>query len=280
MQWTVSSMQQSSIMTWKPARCLHSRTWIRSAVQLTRFILPAAWQQGSRWSSTCTTPCAAPSTGTMRQLHYPHAECGNSEHGGFSDHVPTPVNVPQPEDGISSGAGHQTTILHTTLHAWESGMHLTPNLSFATWIFSLPFHHSVPDFIISPWVPANLLIHDQGTIYADNSTYTHGSILHFLQELWGLEGLNNRVQWAKTFETVFTKKRPNDTPKTLVKPTWYGGSGQPEPEPFFLLNQDESYYACRRPRLRLRYKGWKMENRHIDNATIVEYRGMIIEISG
>lgn len=68
----------------------------------------------------------------MRQLHYPHAECGNSEHGGFSDHVPTPVNVPQPEDGISSGAGHQTTILHTTLHAWESGMHLTPNLSFAT----------------------------------------------------------------------------------------------------------------------------------------------------
>ncbi|KAF4762706.1 hypothetical protein HAV15_005494 [Penicillium sp. str.  len=115
--------------------------------------------------------------------------------------------------------------------------------------------NAVPDFIISPWVPANLLIHDQGTIYADNSTYTHGSILHFLQELWGLEGLNNRVQWAKTFETVFTKKRPNDTPKTLVKPTWYGGSGQPEPEPFFLLNQDESYYACRRPRLRLRYKG-------------------------
>lgn len=22
------------------------------------------------------------------------------EHGGFADHVPTPVNVPQPEDGI------------------------------------------------------------------------------------------------------------------------------------------------------------------------------------
>ncbi|KAJ5878580.1 hypothetical protein N7455_002045 [Penicillium solitum] len=196
----------------------------------------------------CTVDSIHPTSSVAageQMLHYPHAECGNSEHGGFSDHVPTPVNVPQPEDGISSGAGHQTTILHTTLHAWESGMHLTPNLSFAT----------VPDFIISPWVPANLLIHDQGTIYADNSTYTHGSILHFLQELWGLEGLNNRVQWAKTFETVFTKKRPNDTPKTLVKPTWYGGSGQPEPEPFFLLNQDESYYACRRPRLRLRYKG-------------------------
>jgi phospholipase C len=83
-------------------------------------------------------------------------------------------------------------------------------------------------------------------MYADDSAYTHSSILHFLQELWGLEGLNNRVQWAKTFEMAFTNKRREDTPMTLVKPTWYGGSGQPEPEPFFLLNQDESYYARRK----------------------------------
>ena len=39
-------------------------------------------------------------------------------------------------------------------------------------------------------------------MYAENSTYTHSSILHILQELWGLEGLNNRVQRAKTFESV------------------------------------------------------------------------------
>ncbi|CAI7568857.1 unnamed protein product [Penicillium palitans] len=146
------------------------------------------------------------------------------EHGGFADHVPTPVKVPQPEDGIifkGRSSNHNFTYDFTRLGV------------------------RVPAFIISPWVPANLLIHDQGTMYADNSAYTHSSILHFLQELWGLEGLNNRVQWAKTFETVFTNKRRDDTPKTLVKPTWYGGSGQPEPESFFLLNQDESYYARR-----------------------------------
>ena len=79
-------------------------------------------------------------------------------------------------------------------------------------------------------------------MYAEDSAYTHSSILHFLQELWQLEGLNNRVQWAKTFESVFTSKK-RDTPKTLSTPTWYGGSGQPEPEAFRLLNQDESYYA-------------------------------------
>ena len=83
-------------------------------------------------------------------------------------------------------------------------------------------------------------------MYADDSAYTHSSILHFLQELWGLEGLNNRVQWAKTFEMAFTNKKREDTPIALVKPIWYGGSGQPEPEPFFLLTQDESYYARRK----------------------------------
>ncbi|KAK9855994.1 Phosphoesterase [Penicillium brevicompactum] len=143
------------------------------------------------------------------------------EHGGFADHVPTPVNVPQPEDGIifeGKSTGHNFTYDFTRLGV------------------------RVPAFIISPWVPPNLLIHDQGTMYAPNSAYTHSSILHFLQELWELEGLNNRVQWAKTFDMIFLDKKRDDTPKTLVKPTWYGGSGQPEPDSFFLLNQDESYY--------------------------------------
>jgi phospholipase C len=80
-------------------------------------------------------------------------------------------------------------------------------------------------------------------MYANNSAYTHSSILHFLQELWGLEGLNNRVQWAKTFETIFTDEQRDDTPKTLTTPTWYGGSGEPEPDAFYRLNQDYSYYA-------------------------------------
>ncbi|KAJ5290366.1 uncharacterized protein N7443_010619 [Penicillium atrosanguineum] len=144
------------------------------------------------------------------------------EHGGFADHVPPPMNIPQPEDKITfngTSEGHNITYDFTRLGV------------------------RVPAFLISPYVPANYLIHDEGTMYAENSAYTHTSILHFLQELWGLEGLNNRVQWAKTFESVFTDVQRHDTPKTLGTPTWYGGSGQPEPDTFYRLNQDYSYYA-------------------------------------
>jgi phospholipase C len=100
----------------------------------------------------------------------------------------------------------------------------------------------VPAFLISPWIPANTLIHDEGTMYASNSAYTHTSFLHFLQELWDLEGLNNRVQWAKTFEYVFSDTPQTNALESLPAPTWYGGYGQPEPATFYLFNQDASYY--------------------------------------
>ncbi|KAJ5584555.1 uncharacterized protein N7459_004355 [Penicillium hispanicum] len=144
------------------------------------------------------------------------------EHGGFADHVAPPMNVPQPEDNITftgTSDGHIVTYDFTRLGV------------------------RVPAFLISPYVQANTLIHDQGTMYANNSAYTHSSILHFLQELWGLEGLNNRVQWAKTFESVFTNEGRTDTPKTLTTPTWHGGSGEPEPSAFYALNQEYPYYA-------------------------------------
>ena len=80
-------------------------------------------------------------------------------------------------------------------------------------------------------------------MYAHDSAYTHSSILHFLQNLWDLNGLNNRVQWAKTFEAVFANELRTDAPKTLATPTWYGGSGEPEPSAFYALNKDYSYYA-------------------------------------
>ncbi|KAJ5609053.1 hypothetical protein N7528_009620 [Penicillium herquei] len=144
------------------------------------------------------------------------------EHGGFADHVPPPMNIPQPEDNITftgTSDGHNVTYDFTRLGV------------------------RVPAFLISPFTTANTLIHDQGTMYATDSAYTHSSILHFLQELWNLEGLNNRVQWAKTFESIFTTEGRTDTPETLTTPTWEGGAGQPEPDTFYLLNQDYSYYA-------------------------------------
>ncbi|GAM90117.1 hypothetical protein ANO11243_081570 [Dothideomycetidae sp. 11243] len=143
------------------------------------------------------------------------------EHGGFADHVSPPTNIPAPQDkmtftGVSDG--HNVSYDFTRLGV------------------------RVPAFLISPYIPANTLIHDQGTSYASNSAYTHTSMLHFLQELWGLEGLNNRVQWAKTFETVFQDTARTDTPAKLPTPRWIGGTGQNEPAPYPLLNQDESYY--------------------------------------
>lgn len=144
------------------------------------------------------------------------------EHGGFADHVPPPINIPQPEDGITFNGTSDRH--HVQYDFTRLGIR-------------------VPAFLISPYIAPNTLISNQGTMYAPNSAYTHTSMLHFLQELWGLKGLNNRVQWAKTFEYVFSPDKRTDTPKNLTTPVWYGGSSQPQPKPFYLLNQDYSYYA-------------------------------------
>ncbi|GAB7348660.1 hypothetical protein MBLNU459_g7026t1 [Dothideomycetes sp. NU459] len=144
------------------------------------------------------------------------------EHGGFADHVAPPVNIPIPEDGLSF-----------------SGISDAHNVTYNFDRLGV----RVPALLISPFVPANTLIHDQGTSYADNSAYTHTSMLHFLQNLWGLKGLNNRVQWAKTFETVF-QDTARESIESLPSPQWYGGSGQPEPAAYYKLNQPYSYYAA------------------------------------
>lgn len=145
------------------------------------------------------------------------------EHGGFADHVVPPVGVPAPEDGITFDGisdNHNVTYDFTRLGV------------------------RVPAFAISPYIAKNTLIHDKGTMYESTSAYTHSSFLHFMQELWGLEGLNNRVQWAKTFEYIF-EDEPQDAIESLPTPVWYGGSnGEPEPEAFYELNQPYSYYAA------------------------------------
>ncbi|KAN0073093.1 Phosphoesterase family domain containing protein [Elaphomyces granulatus] len=145
------------------------------------------------------------------------------EHGGFADHVPPPVNIPAPQDGIKFNG--VTERRHTTYDFTRLGVR-------------------VPAFLISPWIPANTLIHDEGTMYAPNSAYTHTSFLHFLQELWDLDGFNNRVQWAKTFEYVFTNQKREDAPANLTQPIWYGGIADPQPYPFYLLNQQPDYYKA------------------------------------
>ena len=143
------------------------------------------------------------------------------EHGGFADHVPPPEHIPAPEDGIK-------------FHGSSEGFNVTYDFN--------RLGVRVPAFVISPYIEANTLIHDEGTMYASDSAYTHSSLLHFVQNLWDLEGLNNRVQWAKTFEYVFGD-RLMEKPEKLPTPIWYGGSQAVQPAPFYLLNQPYSYYA-------------------------------------
>ncbi|KAK4561567.1 hypothetical protein LTR86_004246 [Recurvomyces mirabilis] len=144
------------------------------------------------------------------------------EHGGFADHVAPPVNIPAPQDDITfSGLSdkHNVTYDFTRLGV------------------------RVPAIVINKYINPNTLIHDQGTDYASNSAYTHTSFLHFLQNLWQLDGMNNRVQWAKTFEYIF-QDQAQDAPESLPAPIWYGGSSTPEPVAFYKLNQPYSYYAA------------------------------------
>ena len=57
-------------------------------------------------------------TNTLLNLEYRVLIINFDEHGGFADHVPTPVNVPQPEDGIifeGKSTGHNFTYDFTRL---------------------------------------------------------------------------------------------------------------------------------------------------------------------
>ncbi|XP_043724147.1 non-specific phospholipase C1-like [Telopea speciosissima] len=108
------------------------------------------------------------------------------EHGGFYDHVPTPVaGVPSP-DGI---------------------------------IGPEPFYFRfdrlgvrVPTILISPWIEKGLVIHEP-TGPTQYSQYEHSSIPATVKKLFNLKSnfLTKRDAWAGTFENYFYLR---DTPRT------------------------------------------------------------------
>jgi phospholipase C len=149
------------------------------------------------------------------------------------------MNVPIPNDNISFNGTSEG--FDVTYNFDRLGIRYVARALIMR--FNSNSNTSVPAFLISPYIPADTLISTEGTMYAENSVYTHSSMIHFLQELWGLEGLNNRVQWAKTFEYIFEEKPRKDTPTNLTTPVWYGGSTGPQPSPFYKLNQPYPYYA-------------------------------------
>uniref|UniRef100_A0A6V7QYV2 Non-specific phospholipase C4 n=1 Tax=Ananas comosus var. bracteatus TaxID=296719 RepID=A0A6V7QYV2_ANACO len=111
------------------------------------------------------------------------------EHGGFYDHVPTPVGVPSP-DGIVGAEP-----------------------------FNFQFDRlgvRVPAFFISPWVEPGRVVHKPSGPHP-TSEYEHSSIPATVKKIFNLEDfLTKRDAWAGTFETVLTRTTPRtDCPVTL-----------------------------------------------------------------
>ncbi|KAJ0970806.1 hypothetical protein J5N97_018765 [Dioscorea zingiberensis] len=114
------------------------------------------------------------------------------EHGGFYDHVPTPVGVPSPDDIVGPEP------------------------------FFFKFDRlgvRVPTILISPWIERGTVLHGPSGPYP-NSEFEHSSIPATVKKLFNLKSfLTKRDAWAGTFETVLTSTTPRtDCPVTLPEP--------------------------------------------------------------
>eukprot|EP01123_Difflugia_compressa_P012662 TRINITY_DN5515_c0_g1_i1.p1 TRINITY_DN5515_c0_g1~~TRINITY_DN5515_c0_g1_i1.p1 ORF type:complete len:491 (-),score=88.80 TRINITY_DN5515_c0_g1_i1:21-1493(-) len=113
------------------------------------------------------------------------------EHGGYYDHVPTPLSVPSP-DGIDS---------------------TNPPFDFKR------IGIRVPTIVVSPWVEKGVVIHE-ATGPTPTSQYEHSSFSATMKKLYNLPNyLTKRDEWAATFEDVFSlSSARTDCPTTLPKP--------------------------------------------------------------
>eukprot|EP01060_Flectonema_neradi_P021254 TRINITY_DN287_c0_g1_i2.p1 TRINITY_DN287_c0_g1~~TRINITY_DN287_c0_g1_i2.p1 ORF type:complete len:632 (+),score=147.59 TRINITY_DN287_c0_g1_i2:45-1898(+) len=111
------------------------------------------------------------------------------EHGGYYDHVPTPLNVPVPEDGEES----------------------YPDKNFKFDRLGI----RLPTLLISPWLPKGGLVSAPPSAQKpfNNSEYELTSIMATTRKLLGMDStpLTKRDAWAATFEHVFDTL---DSPRT------------------------------------------------------------------
>ncbi|KAJ4837774.1 Phosphatidylglycerol/phosphatidylinositol transfer protein [Turnera subulata] len=118
------------------------------------------------------------------------------EHGGFYDHVPTPVHgVPSP-DGIVGP---------------EPFLFKFDRLGVR-----------VPTIVISPWIEKGTVVHGPKGSPFPTSEYEHSSIPATVKKLYNLTSfLTKRDEWAGTFEAVVqTRTQPRtDCPMQLPTPT-------------------------------------------------------------
>ncbi|PKA67015.1 phospholipase C [Apostasia shenzhenica] len=118
------------------------------------------------------------------------------EHGGFFDHVPTPVTgVPNP-DGI---VGPKP--------------------------FNFNFNHlgvRVPTIMVSPWIEKGIVVHGPNGSPTPTSEYEHSSIPATVKAIFDLPSpyLTNRDAWAGTFEGILQSRTEprTDCPSQLPTP--------------------------------------------------------------
>lgn len=115
------------------------------------------------------------------------------EHGGFYDHVPTPVSgVPSPDDIVGPAP------------------------------YKFQFDRlgvRVPTIMISPWIEHGTVIHGPSGPNP-TSEFEHSSIPATVKKIFHLKDfLTKRDAWAGTFESVLSRQTPRtDCPVTLPEP--------------------------------------------------------------
>lgn len=119
------------------------------------------------------------------------------EHGGFYDHVPTPVhNVPNP-DGLVGPEPYYFDFKRLGVR--------------------------VPTLMISPWINKGTVVHGAEGPTPD-SQYEHSSLPATVRKIFNLKDgfLTARDAWAGTFEHILTqRKSPRiDCPKEIPSPPW------------------------------------------------------------
>eukprot|EP00466_Bigelowiella_natans_P002807 jgi/Bigna1/86537/estExt_fgenesh1_pg.C_110141 len=113
------------------------------------------------------------------------------EHGGFYDHVPTPLGVPAPDDSKSFPDSFDFTRLGIR----------------------------IPALLISPWVAKGKVVSEPSEACKPfpNSEFDLTSILSTVKKIFNLDGfLTKRDAWAATFEDQLSEPEPRtDCPETL-----------------------------------------------------------------
>eukprot|EP00002_Diphylleia_rotans_P000142 TRINITY_DN1007_c0_g1_i1.p1 TRINITY_DN1007_c0_g1~~TRINITY_DN1007_c0_g1_i1.p1 ORF type:complete len:499 (+),score=97.49 TRINITY_DN1007_c0_g1_i1:47-1543(+) len=111
------------------------------------------------------------------------------EHGGFYDHVPTPMDVPNPDGRRSAEPFCDFT-------------RLGPR---------------VPTIMISPWIAAGTVVHGPSGP-SPTSEYEHSSLSATLKKMYGFpDFLTRRAAWSGTFEHVWSRLQEarTDCPEKL-----------------------------------------------------------------